>query len=103
MNIIKLNNFNILLIYLNMYTILRRFVNKSFTPILSKKYSLPAYEPVSNNRYYIDNIHESICLDHGYVCPLCNGAGIIPCKLCKEGCLYCGYSEFILCRCQLDL
>ena len=54
-------------------------------------------------------VQEDICqdidftLDHGYVCPLCKGAGLVPCNLCKNGCIFCGYSGFLLCICRLDV
>jgi len=86
-----------------MFRIVKKLVNKSLISVVSRKYSLPAYDDTILNKYYTDNIPRSLSLDHGYVCPLCKGSGIILCKLCKEGCLYCGYSKFILCRCQLDI
>jgi len=85
-----------------MYRVAKTLVNKSLIPVILRKYSMPAYDDVIN-KYNINKIPQNISLDHGYVCPICKGAGIIPCKLCKEGCLYCGYSRYILCRCQLDL
>ena len=48
-----------------------------------------------------DNI--TFILDHGYVCPICKDTGVVPCKLCKNGCVFCGYSKFITCKCKLNL
>lgn len=64
-----------------------------------RKFSCPAIQmpedfPIENNIRFI--------LDHGYVCPICKDTGIVPCKMCKNGCVFCGYSKFIICKCRLD-
>ena len=86
-----------------MYKVFKKFNNISFSKVLCKKYSQPAFDNSYYDKYYIDKKSQIAILDHGYICPLCKGSGLRPCKLCKKGCLYCGYSKFILCRCQLDV
>lgn len=77
--------------------IIPRFIRNK--KIFIKNLSCPAiklYEdfPEENNITFI--------LDHGYVCPICKDTGVVPCKLCKNGCVFCGYSKFIICKCKLD-
>jgi len=85
---------------LKIRTILKFIINPYFT--FKRKFSqsvlIPDYkEPIDLNiKYYISKKKE-----FSYICPLCKGSGIIPCKFCKQGCLYCGYSSYILCRCHL--
>jgi hypothetical protein len=55
---------------------------------------MPEDFPIENNITFI--------LDHGYVCPICKDTGIVPCKMCKNGCVFCAYSKFIICKCRLD-
>ena len=79
-----------------MYKVFQKLTSKHLLPALYKKYSLPAFD----NNYYIDEKPPRIPLDHGYICPLCKGSGMLRCQLCKDGCFYCSNSKFILCRCQ---
>tara|TARA_R110002072_G_scaffold270638_1_gene430426 strand:+ start:156 stop:455 length:300 start_codon:yes stop_codon:yes gene_type:complete len=62
--------------------------------------SYPAIEipedfPKENNITFI--------LDHGYVCPICKDTGVVLCKLCKTGCIFCSYSKFRPCKCCHNL
>jgi len=67
-----------------------KFIRKLGCPALQ----MPDDFPIENNINFI--------LDHGYVCPICKDTGIVPCKMCKNGCVFCGYSKFIICKCRLD-
>jgi hypothetical protein len=55
---------------------------------------MPEDFPIENNI--------TIILDHGYECPICKDRGIVPCKMCENGCIFCAYSKFIICKCRLD-
>lgn len=67
---------------------------------IKRNYTMPAIQ--IDNDIDITYCNE-INLDHGYVCPLCKDKGVLLCKICREGCLMCGYSGYVLCRCQLDV
>ena len=82
-------------------SLFKHFINPN--PILIRKYSQPALIPEYKEDKYLNIKFNFPKPEFSYVCPLCNGSGIIPCKLCKDGCLYCGYSNYVLCRCQLDV
>ena len=64
-----------------------------------RKLSYPALQDPED--FYIQN-NIKLILDHGYVCPLCKDTGIIPCKICKNGCVFCNFSKFIPCKCRFD-
>ena len=62
----------------------------------------PDFTPDKNNDDFPIENNINFILDHGYVCPICKDTGIVPCKMCKKGCVFCGYSKFIICKCRLD-
>ena len=53
---------------------------------------MPEEFPEDNNISFI--------LDHGYICPICKDKGYIACNYCTKGCIFCGFSGVIKCKCQ---
>lgn len=77
------------------YPFTKKLFKKIFNKNFFKQFSSPAYiyeDKIQNNHTLISHLD--------LICPLCNDTGIVRCKLCKEGCLFCGYSSFIPCQCQ---
>ena len=96
------------IIILNMF--IRRLANKLFKvnlfkfeklKLFTRSYSSPAL--IQNHNSFNIVIEGELDWENSYVCPLCKDTGVVPCIFCEKGCIICGYSKFVLCRCQYDV
>ena len=48
-------------------------------------------------------IYPQLELTNNFYCQICKDTGFVPCSLCKKGCIMCGYTQYVICKCQFNI